>query len=54
MTDKELQSYKTGTRDAILVGTQNENHWNRLENDLYYRSGYDFGLDIRCELEELN
>jgi hypothetical protein len=50
MTNKELQGFKDGITDAMLEGTRAEYHPNKY----YYKQGYDFGITLYCDLNNLN
>jgi hypothetical protein len=50
MTNKELQGFKDGITDAMLEGTRAEYHPNKY----HYKQGYDFGITLYCDLNNLN
>ena len=50
MKDKELNSFKDGVADALLKGNQATQH----KNIHFYKQGYDFGLTMYAEINELD
>ena len=48
--DKELNSFKDGVADALLKGNQATQH----KNIHFYKQGYDFGLTMYAEINELD
>ena len=50
MKDKELSAFKDGVADALLEGHKAEWH----KNIHFYKQGYDFGLTMYAEINELD
>ena len=48
MNEKNLNDFKDGVADALLVGVMAEDYSSA------YRHGYEFGISINCEMNKLD
>jgi|TARA_E500000178_G_C16610585_1_gene568858 hypothetical protein len=48
MNKAELNAFKDGVADALIEGYQASWH----ENFVCYKQGFDFGINLFCQMEE--